>query len=393
MSRYTLKLKQNKDKYLSPWKVSHILDSLTSEYYKKYVLDQLTEELKGLSENQFPFIVSGSFDLYNKYSKLKSFHIKNREDVENFYYLGDIVSLKPDIELKKLEIIFKLHRVLYTDFNSIDIKLDRGKIIEYITPNLNPNKLLDLESLSSYVQSMIYDDDKNMKVKVTNRFNEAKKEFKYFVENDAQFEIVNQMDENEFDKFASEHKNRRFINEYYNLFFTTFTQYSRPIVAIFDKQTGYITIIGLDFIKESLLENNEEKIEVKKISKNSPILMDLTIGYIASGFLAQTLCLGLGLLANNLQNRKNADDVSIGVEVLNLRKAISDMENYAEINRFNDNLNKIDDFKIKKNLEKVNSKLEKKVIETLDKNDFLNGNLRIDILDSSNEDTNLPNVD
>lgn len=390
MSRFNLKIKQSSNKYLSPWKISYILDSLTSEYYKKYVLDQLTEKLKELPETQIPIIFNGSFDLYNQYSKLKNFNINNRADIENFYYLGDLVSLKPDIKIKKVELIFKLHRDLYTSLNQIDIKLDRSKILDYIKLNFNLNEEMNLDNLLEYVIRLLGNDNDKLKTEIHKKINKAKKEFEIFIQNLINFKLIDEMNEKEFDEFVKKPTNKNFVNKYYNAFFDTYIRYSRPIIALFDTEKGTVEILAIEFIKESLLEGNTEKIEIKEISKNSPTLMDIIIGYIATGFLANTIFLGLGLRKNRLEKQAQKYDGSdkevIAQEVINLREAMNGLEKFTYENKFNKHIVNIEDYKIKRNLIKVNNNINEKIIENLDKNEFLNSNVKITPVKNANED-------
>ncbi|KPN89508.1 hypothetical protein [Lysinibacillus sp. ZYM-1] len=381
MSRFNLKIKQSSNKYLSPWKISYILDNLTSEYYKKYVLDQLTEKLEDLPETQIPIIFNGSFDLYNQYSKLKNFNINNRTDTENFYYLGDLVSLKPNIKIKKIELIFKLHRDLYSSLKKIDIKMDRSKILDYIWPNFNINEEINLENLLEYIILLLGKDNDKLKTEIHKKIDKTKKEFDIFLDNLINFKLIDEMNEKEFDEFLKNPANKNFVNKYYNAFFDTYIRYSRPIIAIFDTEKGTLNILAIEFIKESLLEGNSEKIEIKEISKNSPTLMDIMVGYIAIGFLANTILLGLGLRKNRLEKQSQKNDGSdkevIAQEVINLREAMSGIEKFTHENKFNKYIVNIEDYKIKRNLKKVNNNINDKIIETLDKNEFLNPNVKI----------------
>lgn len=381
MTRYELKIKQSSNEYLSPWKISYILDNLTSDYYKKIILDQLTEMLEELSITEIPVIFNGSFDLYNKYSKLKNFSIQNSSDVENFYYLGDLVSLRPNIKIKKIELIFKLHRELYTFLNRFDIKMDRSKIIEYITPNFNLKKVIQLDNLSDYVMKLLEKENNKLKQDVSKQIDKTYKEFENFLGDIFKLNLIDEMRETEYEEYLKEPSNKRFINKYYDLYFDTYMRYSRPIIAIFDIEKGNINILGIEFIKESLLEANEEKIEIKEISKNSPTLMDICIGYIGTGFLANTIFLGLshkkGKLEKLGEKSLEEDEELISQEVINLRKAMQGIEEFTHNNKFDKNIIKIEDFKVRRNLEKVNKNIISETLKNLEKNDFLNSDIKI----------------
>ena len=100
-----------------------------------------------IKEHQIPIIFNSSFDLYQKYSKLRDFNVLDREDIEDLYYLGDIIPMSPNIKITKLGLIFKVHRSIYKLLKKNDILMDRSKMLEYINPNFNDNSHINFDAL------------------------------------------------------------------------------------------------------------------------------------------------------------------------------------------------------------------------------------------------------
>ena len=89
--KYRLKLRQSSSSYISPWKVSSLIDTLASNYYKKYLLNELTASYKEIETNfsNFELVVfNKSFDLYKHYGKLDDFSLKEKENYKDVYFLA-----------------------------------------------------------------------------------------------------------------------------------------------------------------------------------------------------------------------------------------------------------------------------------------------------------------
>lgn len=386
MTRYFLKVKQGSDKYLSPWKISNIIEDLASEYYKKNLLDQLTDRLSKLQDNQIPIVFNSSFDLYQKYSKLIDFKIFEKEDIENLYYLGNIIPMKPNIKIKKMDLIFKLHRKVYKILKANDILMDRSKIIEYVQPNFNDTYILELAVFTEYTNSLIDEENSSLKNKIEKIVESINKELKQFEEFIVNFKLIESYDENEFDEYIKDSKKLNFYNKHYGGFFNTFKSYKRPIIAIIDISKGEIEFLAVDFIKESLQEMNEEKIEVKELSKNSPTIITWVVGYIATSFIAN-------VFINSLDNKKVAleedlpsDEVPLNPEIIRLNAAIAQLRETSVQDEFSEKVIQLDDYKAKRGLEGVNKNIKRKIEDTFSKNDFLNSNIEIREIEEEDED-------
>ncbi|HDR4909270.1 TPA: hypothetical protein QCR48_005891 [Bacillus cereus] len=388
MSRYFLRVKQGTDKYINPWKISNIIENLASEYYKKYVLDQLSDKVLNINEHQIPIIFNSSFDLYQRYSKLRDFNVLDREDIESLYYLGDIIPMSPSIKITKLGLIFKVHRSIYKLLKKNDILMDRSKMLEYIDPNFNATPDINFDALKRYVDSLIIEGNDRLKNKCETVMKNAEESLKEFVEDSVNLGIIDSLDEQELDEYIKDPKNRNFYQRYYGEFYKTYRRYTRPIVAILDVESGDIDILAKEFIKEDLQQGNEHKIEVKELSKNSPTIISWVVGYIASSFIANVFINALDNKRTDIEEETSVEgDELVNPEVLRLREAMRQLQTVTVADEFNDKVIRIEDFKARRGLGSVNESIKRNVEDTFEKNEFLNSNIEITpVLEDENED-------
>lgn len=387
MSRYHLRVKQGADKYISPWKISNIIEGFASEYYKKYVLDQLTKKLLETSSNQIPIIFDSSFDLYQKYSKLGDINIYDREDIENLYYLGNLIPMTPHIKIKKMDLIFKVHRNIYRLLKKNDILMDRSRMIEYIIPNFNDDPTVNFNALNRYVDYLTEGENTSLKQKISNEIKNAEKNIERFIEDSVNFAIIDSFDEKEFDKYIEDNKNRSVYQKYYGAFYKTYKSYTRPIIAILDIESGNLEILAKEFIKEDLQQGNENKVEVKELAKNSPTLISWAVGYIAVSFIGNVFINVLDDKRKTLENDSPPeDDELINPEVVRLREAIDRLQDVTVADEFKDNVVSIEDYKVRRGLKGVNDNIKRNVKDTFEKNEFLNSNIEISSVEDIEED-------
>lgn len=386
MSKYYLRVKQGTDKYISPWKISNIIEGFASEYYKKYVLNQLTAKMLDTTNNQIPIIFKSSFDLYQKYSKLKNFNVLDRDDIENLYYLGNLIPMTPHIKIKKVDLIFTVHRNIYRLLKKNEILMDRSKMLEYILPNFNDNPNLNFNALNEYVNSLIDEENSSLKQKCENEINNAQNNLTKYTGDSINFAIIDSLDEQEFDEYLKDIKNRNLYQKYYREFYKTYQSYARPIIAILDIESGNLEILAKEFIKEDLQEDNENKVEIKELAKNSPTVIGWIVGYIAASFIGNVFINALDNKRDALENDTSLEDESINPEVLRLRDAISRLQGITVNDEFNDNVVRLEDYKVRRGLRGVNDDIKRNVKDTFEKNEFLNSNIEISSVESTEED-------
>lgn len=379
--RFYLKVKQGSEKYLNPWKISNIVEDLAGEYYKKYLLNNVTEKIQDLSESQIPIIFDSSFDLYQKYSKLKDYSLTNNEDIENLYYLGNIIPMEPNIKIQKLNIIFKIHRSLYKELKRNEILMDRSNIWKYLRPNFNNKEELNLTNLNKYLDEILLNRRKDKLESVRARcekiIQKEVKELENFKNNNFEFELINSIKgEKELAKYLEDNNKRNFYTKHYGAFFSTYKRYKRPIVGIIDIETGNVEIIAKDFIKEDLQNNNENKLEVVDLSKNSPTGMIFLMGYIAVSFLSIVFISGLDDKKAKELEREDIEPQN-NDELKKLDDAINKLKEIQVTDNFQDNVVKIDDYKKTRGLKNINSGIKKNIKETFERNEFLNSNVEI----------------
>lgn len=401
--KYYLKLKQGSDKYISPWKISKVIDDIAGEYYKKYLLNLIVDRIPSLKENEELIVFHDSFDMYNKYSDLKDFSFRKKEDVLDIYYLGNPIPFKPNLRIMKISLIFEMHRELFTELNSIDILMDRNKMSNYIKPNLNDKKEFDLSLLQKYLTEVL-SGNKTEHIKAKNNCDKIVNKFKSrltrFVEHTVEFDMIDGFeDENELKVYLDKSKKHNLYKNYYENFEDTFIKLGRPMVGIIDIEKGTLEILAKEFIREDLQNKNVNKIEMVSLSKNSPTAMAYIVGAIVVPWLASLVVTSLE--TKKVQQAKKVSDPKVPIgpvtssspvtptnpELLKLEEVIKEFkELQEEIDDIDDKVVYIEDYKFKKAMYKINNKITSNTAKTLQKNDFLNENIELGIIDSPKED-------
>lgn len=381
--KYHLRVKQDSGKYISPWKISNIMEDLAEEYYKKYLLDELVEKMKESTRNQIPIIFDSSFDLYQKYSKLKDFNLMNSEDLENVYYIGNVIPLEPKLKILKLNLIFSTHRSIYTLLNKSKILMDRSKLSKYVIPNFNESDEINFSSLREYLDTLlIKTKEKNepLRNRCEKIINNAISELKSFQKYSVDFKIINSIEkEKELKEYLKDNNKRNFYNKYYGGFASIYKRYKRPIVAMLDIENGNIEILAKEFIKEDLQNDNDNKLEVVDLSRNSPTAMTYIISYLTVSWLGYIFINGLDDKKVNKMKELEEQELSIrdNPELIKLNEAIDRLQDIESTDKFAENIVHIEDYKKVRELRSINTNINKNTKETLDRNEFLNSNVEI----------------
>lgn len=404
-TNYYLKLKQGSAKYISPWKVSNIMEDLAGEYYKKYLLDELTKEITESDENMVPVIFESSFDLYQKYSKLKNFNLTDKEDIENVYYLGNMVGLQTNLKILKINSIFSVHRSIYKLLNKNGILMERNKIWEYIEPNFNNNPELNFHSFRQYLDSLLnisgnlndnresstLENNISLRERCENVITKKLVEFEKIQKYKVEFEIINSIKEQaELVEYLKDDSKRSFYNKYYGAFTSIFKSFKRPIVGVLDVTSGNLKILAQEFIKEELQDYNENRFEVVDLSRNSPTAMTYIISYLTVSWMTYIFVSGLDDKKAKKQKELELQNLAVenNEELIRLEEALERLGNPQTntVNKFSENIVRMEDYKKVRELQAINSHINTATKETLERNEFLNSNVEIMPIEPSNKE-------
>lgn len=402
---YYLKIKQGSSKYISPWKVSNIMEDLAGEYYKKYLLDELTQEMISANENIVPIVFENSFDLYQKYSKLKNFNINDHEDIENIYYLGNMIGFQPNIKILKLNAIFSVHRSIYKILNKSEILMERNKIWEYVESNFNDALEINFDKIRSYLDSLlnitsdsiertestIVQNNITLRERCEKVINKKLSEFDKIKNHEVDFTVINSIkDKHELEEYLKDDSKRNLYNKYYGAFTSIFKRFKRPIIGVLNVENGELKILAQEFIKEELQDHNDNRLEVVDLSRNSPTAMTYIISYLAVSWITYIFVSGLDDKKVKKQRELELQNIELepNEELIQLEQTLERLRASEQnnTNLFLENVVQLDDYKKVKELNIINNHINSSTKETLDRNEFLNSNVEIMPIEQTDED-------
>lgn len=387
--QFYLELKQSNGHYISPWKISNLIDDLAEDYYKKYILDLIADKIPNLKKDEEIIIFDSSFDLYQQYKSLSNFSLLNKEDALNTYYLGNLIPLRPNFKIYKLSLLFELHRKLFTRLNAVGILIERDRISDYISVNFNNDNNFDFELLRNYVQDLLLSSEKKLQTALKDcneLFDKYVEKLLEYEKNLLKFELVNGMQsEKEVSEFLKNENNSRFYKKYYRAFETNFNRHGRPIVGIINTDEQSLEIFAKEFIREDLQDQNDNKLEMVNLSRNSPTILGYIAGTIIISWLSQ-------LMVTHLETKKIQQQSTLALDSVDLQvdddvQELDDLiNNYKEMQKerleIQSKVINFNDYKMKKSILNMDIEITQSTRNTLDKNDFLNKNIRFRPLDN-----------
>lgn len=398
-NRYQLIFKQKSCQYISPWKISKLIDDLTGDYYKKNLIHNIADELSALDEDEYLVIFNNSFDTYHSYNKLDDFSFEDKDDVLNLYWLGNPIPIKPNIQIMKMSLLFEIHRRLYTKLNSIDITMEREKIVEYLKVNFNDEDKFDFQLIKEYLNKLLNSSDKKHN-KILSECNELIGKFESkldkFSEDSIQFDLIDGLEnEKELKEYLKKEKNLKVYDKYYSKFEKTFNSLGRPIVGVVNLKKRTLSVLAKEFIREDLKNLNKERIEMVELRRNSPTMMTYIVGTIVLPWLAQLLITKKESKKINNQGKSKTEDIEIEIhpEITKLENQIKEyQEAESDEESFDDKVASLSDYKLRKNLVSMNRKITEDTNKSLKKNNFRIDKLEL-ITPQSKDEKDIENLE
>lgn len=292
--RYRVKVSQNTNTHVKPWRVTDFIEKVNNAYYKKEILNEIEERLKKGVNPANIIMFDKSFNIYKAYRGLDTLNLNTVIGVKNFYHLGKPFSLYPNQKIILTNYIFNMFSELYTLFNKYDIRIDKSILHSLI--NQTSEKELDLSDLyveldlcyerldkdKKFIDELKEKVEKEIKELRTKEKEERKNIIKYLrfeksVKSESSF--IEKLKNNEYKRL-----HRIFPKKFEN----NFIALTRPVAGIYDEENNTIEILGINFIKKN--GNDNKQIDLKSVTHNSPFTIILIGGFTLLASLYQMHC-------------------------------------------------------------------------------------------------------
>ena len=351
--RVNLEMKRDGEKLLSSWQISAFIENLSRSYYKNELLNTIESYINKGTDLENIFIIDESFKLNNIYKNLGILNLRNERDAKTLYHLGKPIGMLPNEKLIKINCVFEIFRKVNEILSEYKVKgLNKEKLSGLITFSISPNttmiaikeKIISLanENLNQSSQEEVRNNEQNKKI-------DQKKLANSIESSTVQVMSSYQKMESDFISLAITKESIlandiKDINEtpsnitgYFNTFKSTFDNLIRPIIGIYNPNDNSIEIICRDFIDKTLyVEENKRFLDIKSISRNSPLAVCVVLGVGGLTFLSRHITVALDERLLQKQQAESAVNISEEHEIADLmseiKQAIEERENNKEIN-------------------------------------------------------------
>lgn len=259
----------------------------------------------------------------------------------------------PNEKLIKINCMFEIFRKVNETLSEYKVKsLNKEKLSGLITFSISPNttmiaikeKIISLanENLNQSGQEEVRNTEQNKKIdrkKLANSLESSTvKVISSYQKMESDFISIAIAKES---ILANDIKD---INEtpsniigYFNTFKSTFDNLIRPIIGIYDPNDNSVEIICRDFIDKTLyVEENKRFLDIKSISRNSPLAVCVVLGVGGLTFLSRHITVALDERLLQKQQAESTVNISEEHEIADLmseiKQAIEERENNKEIN-------------------------------------------------------------
>ncbi|MEB9970343.1 hypothetical protein P4K82_01865 [Bacillus cereus] len=351
--RVNLEMKRDGEKLLSSWQISAFIENLSRSYYKNELLNTIESYLNKGTDLENIFIIDESFKLNNIYKNLGILNLRNERDAKTLYHLGKPIGMFPNEKLIKINCMFEIFRKTNETLSEYKVKgLNKKKLSGLITFSISPNttmiaikeKIISLanENLNQSSQEEVRNNEQNKKIdrkKLANSLESStvqvmssyQKMESDFISLAITKESILANDIKDINKIPSN------IAGYFNTFKSTFDTLIRPIIGIYNPNDNSVEIICRDFIDKTLyVEENKRFLDIKSISRNSPLAVCVVLGVGGLTFLSRHITVALDERLLQKQQVESAVNISEDQEIAELmneiKQAIEERENNKEIN-------------------------------------------------------------
>lgn len=269
---------------ISSWEVSHFTNKISTCIYKMDLINSVAMAVKVGINTQNIFIMNDSLKLNHKYANISEWDL-NTSDIDIMYSLGRPIGLVPSRKVTQLNLLLELldemNQLIY---KKVRCRMDTNTRIEAYQMMIKEG----YEAASQFVYEacmekivlhvMRYDSGDLESIVDQNK----KKYYEYLedeeVLDDLNFKIVcRQTNLRQIE--------RKLIGKYYERFYEYLQKLSRPIVGIYDKDTGKIKVLCSDYFEKS--SNHNTKICFQNTCDNSHRTYIIESGLAARFFVSE----------------------------------------------------------------------------------------------------------
>jgi hypothetical protein len=313
-----IELIRKSDIQLSGWELGNLLSKMAIYTYRFELIDTISLALQNGIDPKNIIILDHSFELNTSYSDLEFVSLESR-DIVNIYNIGRPISLFPNDEIFKLNILFRLIYNINEKFKDNHI---RKVPVENLCKYINRFSALDGENIISdfyndLVETYRFKDDEKILSEINNIFEEIKKINNKYITDAVERESIDRQLRNNESRVGK--YNHEIYKEYFEQFYFYLMNIPRPVVGIYYEEDKKIQVLCVAHINRKL--RNETFFDIKSISHNSPLEVIIQIGTAAT--------ILLGIIYKYDENRRAREKHQKEVHLIDKQTETEEMKQEA----------------------------------------------------------------
>ncbi|EOT23390.1 hypothetical protein C805_03051 [Eubacterium sp. 14-2] len=258
---------------MSNWQITKTVDMMTMVNNKFAILSKINKLLENGVNKKDIFVADRSFLIstsYRTYFEKGDTFFGSPQDVLKMCSLGRFYTMEPNEDICKINCLFGLHKKLNSILNNnLKCRIRSAYLAESFSVLFQKSLDQACEVLLDGVLEQVWEKFER------GSFVEMEKWNKMIRELDKQKENALKRDRERFEKIMEESK---------IVFASTYNRLERPVVGVYHQDVPSIEIINADQMFKNG-EESETQIKLRRITKNSPVVIALLVTGPMAGFL------------------------------------------------------------------------------------------------------------
>lgn len=274
--RIRIRFSRDSEERLNPWEITNFVSRVSTYMYKIEILNTIALAINHGIEKKNIFVLDKAYKLNGKYKDFSEIDL-NTLAINSVYAIGKPVSMEPNrdlVEIKYLfESLYRVNKILYRYAKKRITKEDR---LEAYNVLKQKGFLFVLNFIIDKAKNKVDDEERlNVSKNVENECSKILKKYQEYLTDKERFDDIEAKLEKSNDEELTESE-KRVEKNYYKKFYEHIFVLPRPVVGIYYKEENKFSILCGDHFDSNI--NKNTKIDLKRITQNSPIMAEIESG-------------------------------------------------------------------------------------------------------------------
>lgn len=274
--RIRIRFSRDSEERLNPWEITNFVSRVSTYMYKIEILNTIALAINHGIEKKNIFVLDKAYKLNGKYKDFSEIDL-NTLAINSVYAIGKPVSMEPNRDLVEIKYLFEslygVNKILYRYAKKRITKEDR---LEAYNVLKQKGFLFVLNFIIDKAKNKVDDEERlNVSKNVENECSKILKKYQEYLTDKERFDDIEAKLEKSNDEELTESE-KRVEKNYYKKFYEHIFVLPRPVVGIYYKEENKFSILCGDHFDSNI--NKNTKIDLKRITQNSPIMAEIESG-------------------------------------------------------------------------------------------------------------------